>query len=453
MAEQAEKKKMGLVELTFLVAVSMMGSGIIMLPSNMAQVGAISLLSWVVTAIGSMAIAYGFGQAGVLDRTAGGLPAYAESAYGRAGYFVTFSLYYISLIIANVAIAISAVGYAAGFFPWLEATPITTCLSVLAFVWFTTVCNFWGPGITGKIGSATVWGVILPVGGLSIIGWLWFSADTFGQAWNPNGLGIVEGLGSSITLTLWAFLGMETAAQNGSAVENPQRNVPLACMFGTLGAAVVYVLSTVVIMGIVPNAELAKSTGPFGLVFEQMFNPLIGQIVMALAVLACLGSLLGWQFTLGQTGKTAAEQKFLPAIMGRENKWGAPVAGMIIITGVQSLFALSTISPTINEQFNALVNLSVVTNVLPYILALSGLMIMMRVAKVEESTYRRNAFIAGVAMVYSTYAIYASGGDAVMGGMLVTALCWLAYGYVAPKLQGMEAEAATASPAAAQATS
>ncbi len=71
-------------------------------------------------------------------------------------------------------------------------------------------------------------------------------------------------MGSSISLTLWAFLGMESAAQNSDAVENPKRDVPLACMFGTLGAAVIYVLSTTVIQGIVPNAELAESTGPFG---------------------------------------------------------------------------------------------------------------------------------------------------------------------------------------------
>ncbi len=453
MSDQPEKKKMGVVQLTFLVAVSMMGSGIIMLPSNMAQVGGVSLLSWVVTALGSMAIAYGFGQAGVLDRTAGGLPAYAQSAYGRAGFFVTFSTYYLSLIIANVAIAISAVGYASYFFPFMEATPIMTCITVLVFVWATTVANFWGPGVTGKIGSVTVWGVILPVGGLSVIGWLFFSPTTFGEAWNPHGYSFLEGMGSSITLTLWAFLGMETAAQNGSQSENPQRDIPLACMFGTLGAAVIYVLSTTVIMGIVPNEELAKSTGPFGLVYTQMFHPIVGQIVLALAVMACIGSLLGWQFTLGQTGKTAADNKFLPEIMGKENKFGAPVTGMIIITAVQSVFALSTISPSINEQFNLLVELSVVTNVIPYILALSGLMIMMRMAKTEESAYKRNAFIAGVAMLYSTYALYASGAVAVIGGMVVMALVWTLYGYLAPRIIAEEEKkAAEAEPAAAEVT-
>src|SRR5215467_5910076 len=88
-----EKKRMSLIQLTFIVAVNMMGSGIIMLPTNMAKVGAISLLSWIVTAVGSMAIAYGFAQAGVFNQRPGGMAAYAEDAYGKDGYFQAFFLY------------------------------------------------------------------------------------------------------------------------------------------------------------------------------------------------------------------------------------------------------------------------------------------------------------------------------------------------------------------------
>ena len=92
----------------------------------MAQVGAISLLSWVVTAVGSMAIAYGFAQAGLFNQRAGGMSAYAEDAYGKPGYFLVFFLYFLSLAIGNVAIAISAVGYLATFVPWLSSTPMAT---------------------------------------------------------------------------------------------------------------------------------------------------------------------------------------------------------------------------------------------------------------------------------------------------------------------------------------
>jgi putrescine:ornithine antiporter len=424
---------MTLVQLTFIVAVNMMGSGIIMLPANMAQVGAISLLSWIVTAVGSMAIAYGFAQAGLFNQREGGMSAYAEDAYGKSGYFQVFYLYFLSLAIGNVAIASSAVGYLSAFVPWLSSTPIATCIGVIFLLWLTTIANFGGPKVTGRIGSITVWGVIIPVGLLSLFGWFWFNPETFAAAWNPKGLTFAQGMGSSIALTLWAFLGMESAAQNSAAVENPKRDVPLACMFGTLGAAVIYVLSTTVIQGIVPNAELAASTGPFGLAYARMFNPTVGTIIMALAVVACLGSLLGWQFTIAQTAKSAADQRMFPGLFGAVNRMGAPVAGMLVMAVAQSALALSTISPTLSQQFSVLVNLAVVTNVIPYIIALSALPVMLQLAGVRNPKYRRTVLVALLAMVYSVYAIYGSGKDAVFGGTIAWGIGLVIWGFIAPR--------------------
>ena len=92
-----------------------------------------------------------------------------------------------------------------------------------------------------------------------------------------------------------------------------------------------------------------------------------------------------------------------------------------------------TISPTLSEQFSALVNLAVVTNVVPYIIALSALMVMMRSAGVPEGKYRLNTAIATVGMLYSVFAIYASGKDAVLGGMLVTGIGFIIWGFLAPR--------------------
>ncbi|HTO72737.1 MAG TPA: amino acid permease, partial [Gemmatimonadales bacterium] len=224
----------------------------------------------------------------------------------------------------------------------------------------------------------------------------------------------------------------------------PKKNVPLACMFGTLGAAVIYILSTTVIQGIVPNAELAKSTGPFGLAYAHMFNPTIGSIIMALAVLACLGSLLGWQFTIAMTAKSAGEERMFPAFFTKVSGMGAPITGMIVMGVVQSVMALSTISPSLSEQFGVLVNLAVVTNVVPYIIALSALIVMMVRGKVPQGVYRRNVAIGLVATLYSTYAIYASGKDAVLGGMLVIALTYIIWGFLAPRFTGAGAQGAVA---------
>src|SRR4029453_8905026 len=398
---QSAPKKMNVVQLTFMVTVNMMGSGIIMLPTNMAKVGAISLLSWVVTAIGSMAMAWGFAQAGIYNQRPGGMAAYAEDAYGKAGYFQTFFLYFVSLAIANVAVGISAVGYLAGFFPWLTSSPGATCAGVIGLLWLTTGANCGGPSLTGRLGAVTVWGVILPVGFMSLFGWFWFKGETFAAAWNPNGLSLGAGIGSRSGRTLWAVLGFVSASQNASAVENPKRDVPIACLLGTLGAAVIYVLSTTAIQGIVPNAELQASTGSFATAFTQMFNPTVGAIVMGLAVMACVGSLFGWQFTLASVAKDAADTGMFPRIFAKVTAHGAPIAGMVIMGVVQTLLALMTISPDLSSQFSALVNLPVGTNVLPSILPLPALTVILQSAAVIGGAYTRTIAIAVVGIAYN----------------------------------------------------
>ncbi|MGD9021934.1 MAG: putrescine-ornithine antiporter [Lysobacterales bacterium] len=435
-------KKMTLMGLTTLVAVNMMGSGIIMLPASMAQIGAISLLSWIVTAVGSMAIAYSFAQLGVLCPRSGGMSAYSEEAHGKSSYFMASFLYYLSLAIGNVAIAISAVGYLTPFIPWLGTGATPLFVGVVGLIWITTVANFGGPKVTGQIGAVTVWGVIIPVAGLSLIGWFWFSADTFAQAWNPNKVAMGDAIAQSIPLTLWAFLGMESAAQNSDAVENPEKNVPLACLLGTLGAAVVYVLSTTVIMGIVDNKDLANSSAPFAYVYAQMFNDTIGNIIMALAVLACVGSLLGWQFTLSTTSKYTADEGMFPKIFAKVNGMGAPIAGMLIAGVLQTLMAFSTMSPDASSQFSKLVDLAAVTNIVPYITSISALMLVMNKAGVSQAVYKRNVAVALVAIAYSIYALYASGMEAVFGGMMVMMVGYLLYGFVAKKYIGDGAPAA-----------
>ncbi|HEY8329876.1 MAG TPA: putrescine-ornithine antiporter [Pseudomonas sp.] len=429
MAESS--KKMSLFGLTTLVAVNMMGSGIIMLPSNMAQLGAVSLLSWIITAIGSMAIAYCFAQCGIYCNKSGGMSAYSEEAHGKSEFFLCSFLYFLSLAIGNVAIGISAVGYLTSFFPWLGSGAIPLFIGTVGLLWITTFANFGGPNITGKIGSITVWGVIIPVAGLSIIGWFWFDPQVFSAAWNPNNIAVSDAITQSIPLTLWAFLGMESAAQSSDAVENPKRNVPLACLFGTLGAAVVYVLSTTVIQGIIPNADLANSSAPFAYVYAQMFNPVVGNIIMALAVMACVGSLLGWQFTLAQTAKMTADQGLFPRLFSKVTAANAPVIGMIVCGVLQTLLALSTISPNASEQFGKLVSLAAVTNLIPYVTALTGLLVIMHKANVSSAIYSRNVAALLIAMAYSYYAIYASGKDAVFGATIVLAIGYLLYGFIA----------------------
>ncbi|MDN6114559.1 MAG: putrescine-ornithine antiporter, partial [Enterobacterales bacterium] len=218
MSTSKSSNKMGVVQLTILTAVNMMGSGIIMLPTKLAEVGTLSIVSWLVTALGSMALAYAFAKCGMFSRKSGGMGGYAEYAFGKSGNFMANYTYGVSLLIANVAIAISAVGYGTELMG-ANLTPLGICIATIGVLWLATIANFGGARITGRISGVTVWGVIIPVVGISIIGWFWFSPTMYVQSWNPHHLPVFEAVGSSIAMTLWAFLGLESACANTDVVD------------------------------------------------------------------------------------------------------------------------------------------------------------------------------------------------------------------------------------------
>ena len=409
----AKSNKIGVVQLTILTMVNMMGSGIIMLPTKLAEIGTISIVSWLVTAVGSTALAYAFAQCGMFSKKSGGMGGYAEYSFGKAGNFMANYTYGVSLVIANTAIAISAVGYGSEF---LGATlsPLSIALWTIFTLWLATILNFGGARITGNISSFTIWGVIIPVVGISIIGWKWFDGTMYINSWNPHNVPTFEAIGVSISMTLWAFLGLESACANADAVENPEKNVPIAVLGGTLGAAVIYIVSTNVIAGIVPNLELANSTAPFGLAFAHMFNETIGKVIMGLMVMSCFGSLLGWQFTIAQVFKSSAEEGYFPAFFKKVTSKDAPIVGMVTITALQTLLSLMTISPSLNKQFNVLVDLAVVTNVIPYLLSMAALAVLLKAENVAPQKYKTTVFVAFIGSLYSIYALYAAGEQAML---------------------------------------
>jgi putrescine:ornithine antiporter len=425
-------------QLTMLTAVNMLGSGIILLPSKLAEVGGISILSWLITATGSLALAYAFARCGMLSRKTGGMGGYAEYTFGKAGNYITNYTYGLSLLIANVAISITAVGYIQELFH-IQLDSLQVGLATIALLWITTFANFGGARITGRIGAVTVWGVIAPVVLVSTVGWFWFDSSVYAAGWNPHNMGWLDAAGASVAITLWAFLGLESACANTDAVENPEKNVPIAVLGGTLGAAVIYIVSTNVIAGIVDNPELAASTAPFGLVFAKMFTPVVGDIVMAAMVLACIGSLLGWQFTIAQVYKSSADTGYFLSIFAKSNKAGTPIVGMLVLLAAQTALGFLTISPDLSKQFDTLVNLAVVTNLVPYILSMAALMTMQKVSNVPAGKALATNIIAWVAAAYSYLALYSSGEQALMLGGVATIFGYTLFGFVNNRLIRLEA--------------
>ena len=162
----------------------------------------------------------------------------------------------------------------------------------------------------------------------------------------PNDLPFYDAVKQSISLTLWGFLGFESAAANADAVENPKKNVPIATVAGTLAVAVVYILSTNVMAGIVPNIDLLNSNAPFGLTFVYMFNDTIANIVMAAMVFLALALYFCWQFTLSRVFKSAAEHGYFPKVFARVNSKDAPVRGVFILLAVETFTYICSLQAT-----------------------------------------------------------------------------------------------------------
>ncbi|ETS92781.1 MULTISPECIES: putrescine-ornithine antiporter [Veillonella] len=419
-------KKMSVFQLTTMVAANMLGAGIIMLPTNLAQVGTISVLSWLVTAVGALVLAYIFAQAGMFSTKRGGVGGYAEYRFGKTGHFMANYAYSISLIIANIAIAVSAVGYGAVFFG-VDLNAIQMSEAAIVLLWFAAILNFRGNRFTGQLSNLTIWGAIVPVLVIGTLGWFWFNPDTYMAAWNPNDLPFFDAIKQSIALTLWGFLGFESAAANADAVENPKKNVPIATVAGTLAVAVIYILSTNVMAGIVPNVDLLNSNAPFGLTFVYMFNDTVADIVMAAMVISCFGALLCWQFTLSRVFKSCAEHGYFPKVFARVNSKDAPVRGVFILLAIETAITLFTADDSLRQQFENLVNLAVVTNVFPYVLCILAVTTMMRQEGAAEVKVKRFAPVAMFGVAYCLYAIYACGVDAMMGSAIAIGIGFVTY--------------------------
>lgn len=309
-----------------------------------------SILAWLVTISGATTIAYVFAKCGMFSKKSGGIGGYAAYAFGKSGSFIANFSYGVSLIIANLTIAISIVGYLMVLFEW-NLTPLEMGIASIIVIWLCSLPNIRGARFIGQLSHFSSYGILIPILILTVIGWNWFSVDRYIGAWNPQNLSLFDGISAGISMTLWGFLGLETASANSEAVEDPEKSVPRAMVLATLGAGTVYVLANNISFGIVDNELLSHSTAPFGLVFATMFSPEIGKFVMALMALACAGCLTSWQFTIAEVFRVSAREEYFPKLFAKVTRLNVPVIGMVVILLLQSLAALLTIDPRLEQQF------------------------------------------------------------------------------------------------------
>lgn len=117
--------------------------------------------------------------------------------------------------------------------------------------------------------------------------------------------------------------------------------------------------------------------------------------------MSCFDSLLGWQFTIAQVFKSSAVEGYFPKLFSKVTKSEVSLIVMLIITAVQTGLALSTMSPSLNKQFNILVDLAVVTNIIPYLLSMASVSVIQETVGVPLGKSRWVNFVAFVGSVYS----------------------------------------------------
>ena len=422
------------VQLTASVMLNMLGAAIIFMPTKLAEIGTLSILSWIVTIIGATTISYVFSKCGTFSRRGGGLGGYSSYAFGKSGSFMANYTYAISLLIANLTIAISIVGYFMVLFGW-SLSPIEAGVASFLILFVCSIPVAGGASIVGRLCNFSSLGILIPILFLATVGWHWFSLDRFIASWNPQNMALFDGVSAGISMTLWGFLGIEAAGANAEQVENPEKSVPIAMLCSTVGSGVIYILATNIAFGIVDVGEIARSTAPFGLVFGSMFGDGVSKFVMGLMAVSCMGSLMSWHFTISDVFRSSSEQDYFPKIFSVVSRQNAPVYGIGIILAIQGVLAVVSASPRLQEQFYILKDIAVVTNLVPYLLVFSSVVVLMRHESVKLNTATRSGFAAAAASAYCLYALYACGANAVLWGALTTFAGFQLYGLAAAKLE------------------
>lgn len=423
--------KMGVVALTLVTASNMMGSGVFMLPTNLAGVGSISLWGWFFTIVGVISIALVFAKTSLLTPRDGGIVAYASDAFGPFIGFQTTMCYWISAWVGNVALLVAGVGYLSYFFPELT-NPMYGCVAAIAILWGFIGLSSFGANVSGRAQSVTAVLGLCVILGVGIVGWLWFNPSLFTEVYNATGESDGKAIMSAASIALWGFLGIESAVVSSGQVKDPERTVPKATVYGLLIASVCYVGSCTVIMGIVPHEELVNSAAPFADATRYMFGDTAGNIASALSVVACFGSISGWLILQSEGPRAGANQGLFPQFFAEVNKNNVPMKSLIFTGVLMSIVLAMTASPNLSEQFEIVILMSVFASLLPYMYALIALPIIMAAKKLNKGqTFKFYSVLVVFGMVYSIFALLGSGSDSIFWGIVMMTMTVPMYSFVA----------------------
>ena len=386
-----------------LIMGSIIGVGIFNLPTSLASIGPITLVSMGLTTVGAIALALMFAALARRLPADGGPYAYARVAFGnRLGFFNAWS-YWISAWAGNAGIAVGWVLYVEVFIN-KSHNKLITVLLVLVGLWVPAAINISGVKNMGSVQMVTTVLKFVALAFMATVGLFYIKSANF-TPWNISSESAIAAIGAGMAIALFSYIGVEVASVAAGKVRDPDRNVPKSTVFGTLATAIVYMLSLTAVFGILPSSQLAKSDAPFSAAVNEMFGGTwAGNVMAVIVIISGFGALNGWTMICAEMPLAAAKDGLFPDRFKRLSGSGVPVFGIVTATALASIaMAINYLGSGGATVFTTLVLMTGITVAIPY--GFSALaQIKWRLADrraMHAQRFARDMIVAVLALVFS----------------------------------------------------
>ena len=414
----ANHASLGLGACTAIVVGNMVGSGFYLSPAAVAPYGLLAILAWIVMGIGAVCLGLTFARLARSTPATGGPYAYTRLAYGDfAGFLVAWG-YRISIWASLPVIAVAFTGSFIKIVPVLQGSRPIAVAVTLGAIWLVTYTNLRGVKEAGLFAAITTYSKLVPFAAIAIVG-LAFIRPSQLSDFNPSGVSLFDASAALAPLTMFAYLGLESATVPAGDVRDPERTIPQSTMLGIVVAALLYVLGTTVVMGVVPREQLVHSSAPFADAARLMWGSWAAGVVAVAVMVSSLGALNGWTLMMGQVPMAAAADGVFPPIFGRLSARGVPAIGITISAGLATtlLLVASVGGGKFAAIYDTIVSLSTMAAVIPYVFcALApGLIGARRTGEPKP----RLGWVEIVAFAFSIFTVYGCGPAPVLYGLML----------------------------------
>jgi basic amino acid/polyamine antiporter, APA family len=454
---QQKARALGLTSATGLVIGSIIGTGVFAMPAVLAGAGTSSLLVLAVIALGATLLAVMFGQLTKrVPNSDGGLYAYARHEFGDFAGYLTGWCYWIQCWAGNAAIVSAWVFYVDALFK-INPSGLGNWGIALIGLWVPAAVNLTGVRQMAWFQNLTVVLKFLPLLFVGLVGWFFVAKANFGP-FNASGGNLYSAIGIAAGVALFSFIGVEVAAITAKRVTNPRKNVGRASVIGTVAAALLYVVVTAAVMGLVPHHALIHDTAPFVSAFNVIFPHVswAGQFLAGLAVISGIGALNGWTLVTTEVARAAAEDGLFPRAFAWTDKKNSAWFGILMAALLPSVLMLwSYTTATGLKVFTDLVDLTVVTVAIPYLSSACAQLtyLVSKRRRVQGWALARDLTIAGVGVLFSMWVTFAAGYQAVYQALVVVLAGVVIYAFLKARRDRPEPVPASGNPPLGQAAS